>query len=128
MGCPTCTKMPGLGAQMVNAAAATYRVAAAAVRGDAVKASEAIITARQSICLTCSECVTITKGGASQHGGASVPASLVNKLAPTSDLRHPTSAPVFHRCSACGCWLDGKYFSKWSLATESCPLGKWGAE
>lgn len=31
----------------------------------------------------------------------------------------------YHRCAKCGCWLDGVYFSKAKLATESCPLGQW---
>lgn len=32
-----------------------------------------------------------------------------------------------HRCSQCGCWLNGKTFAKASLATEICPLNKWEA-
>jgi len=32
-----------------------------------------------------------------------------------------------HRCNTCGCWLDGNVLCKLCLATESCPLGKWGA-
>jgi hypothetical protein len=30
-----------------------------------------------------------------------------------------------HRCSICGCWLDGNVLCKSCLAAESCPIGKW---
>ena len=34
---------------------------------------------------------------------------------------------VHFRCRKCGCWLAGKSFSKWSFATERCPIGRWEA-
>lgn len=30
-----------------------------------------------------------------------------------------------HKCTACGCWLDGKILCKACLETEDCPLNKW---
>ena len=30
-----------------------------------------------------------------------------------------------HRCSKCGCWLDGNVLCKACLATEDCPEKKW---
>lgn len=114
MGCASCKPpaMPGVATQMRNAAGAVFRVAGAALQGEAVKAKPETIEARRAICLgsqpstinsqpvpACDKCVTIAKGGRD-----------------------------YHRCSDCGCWLDGKYFAKWELATEFCKLGKWGAE
>ena len=38
-----------------------------------------------------------------------------------------SSDKTAHRCSECGCWLDGGVLCKTCIATESCPKGKWGA-
>ena len=101
MACASCNKsMPSIGKQLVTAAGAAYRVINAAVHGDAVQAREETVANRKSVCLACEHCVVITK----------------------KDLE------IFHRCCDCGCWLDGKSFSKWSLATERCRLGKWSQE
>ncbi len=86
--------------QAANAARAGVRVARAVVSMQPVLAPTEVVTARQIACLhDCPECIPFPKG-----------------------------STVYHRCRKCGCWLDGKYFSKWSLATETCPLGRWEAD
>ena len=81
----------------LNAAAAVGRVISAAAQNKAVTASAETIQARKSICLACESCRAWEKDA------------------------------NYHRCVQCGCWLDGAYFSKWALAPEQCPLGKWEA-
>ena len=79
-----------------NAAGAVVRIAVAVATGAPIRAPREVIRARQLICLECPECIP-----------------WVNN-------------PEIHRCKACGCWLDAKYLRKWDLATEACPLEKWG--
>jgi hypothetical protein len=81
-----------------NAAKAAGRVITAMAAGSPMMAKDDVIARRLAACLECPECVPFQK-----------------------------PAMTYHRCSKCGCWLDGKYFSKASVATETCPLGKWGA-
>lgn len=91
-----CSTCPPLPKLAVNAAAAGARVVSAAVNGLPVFASKAEREKRSAICLDCPECVPWENN------------------------------PKIHRCQKCGCFLDAKYLKKWSLATERCPIGKWG--
>jgi len=82
----------------VTASGAAARVVSAFVQSKPVKAKPETIAARREICLACEFCKTWEKDSA------------------------------YHRCTKCGCWLDGKYFAKMNLATEQCPINKWGTE
>jgi hypothetical protein len=31
-----------------------------------------------------------------------------------------------NRCRACGCYLEAKFLNKLRMASESCPIGRWG--
>ena len=122
MSCSTCNKpfpssegpgvgsyLPSLPVQLRTATTAIYRAAGAVLHGEAVQAKPETIAQREAICFgsqpatfnlqpatACRECIPVIKGD-----------------------------KTYHRCSQCGCWLDGKFFAKLKLATESCPLGKW---
>lgn len=88
----------GQGKRLVTAAGAVGRVIVAAMDGRPVRARPDTIKSRTPICQACPHYEPWEKN------------------------------PVFHRCKVCGCWLDGKYFAKINLATESCPEDKWRVE
>jgi hypothetical protein len=99
MGCCD-KKLPGMVRMAGNAVRAVGRVARAVVRGDKVRVSSEVAAERLRVCVDCDESTEVVgKSGA-----------------------------VYHRCTnkACGCWLDGKGYAKTMLATETCPLKKWG--
>jgi hypothetical protein len=81
-----------------NAAKAAGRISVAVATQSPVNANPETMAARLEACGLCPECIMFEKPG-----------------------------KTYHRCAKCGCWLDGKFFAKASLATETCPLGKWGA-
>lgn len=83
---------------LMNAVTAGGRVARSAVLGKRIKAEPETIEARRALCLACEFCKPWEKDSS------------------------------FHKCTKCGCWLDGKYFSKLAIATERCPVGKWEAQ
>ena len=99
MACGCNKSLPGVGRMAVNATAAVARVAVAAVSGKQVMATMPQIVQRKTACLACDNCMVVDKNG-----------------------------KTYHRCVKCGCWLDGKVVSKWSLATETCPDGRWEVE
>ena len=98
MACGPCKKnFPPAPTLARNAAVAAGRVAIAAVRGGSVKVSPAQEAKRLEVCRTC-------------------------------DRVKPSAAkPDYLRCLECGCWLNGKFLAKASLATETCPLKRWEA-
>ena len=99
MACNSCKQQPQLPSVVTIASHATQaagRVFSAVISGDGVKCSEEETKRRMAICQFCTEAIP-----------------------------HATK-PHYLRCSQCGCWLNGKFFAKASLATEACPLGKWG--
>jgi hypothetical protein len=91
-------QLPPLRRQAATAARAVSRATAQALAGGPVKVATAVEQARLDICYLCPEASPYAK------------------------------KPQFFRCAQCGCWLNGKFFAKARLATESCPLGKWGAQ
>lgn len=84
-----------------NAALAGGRYVNAVFTGEETKVPEAEAERRLSICKTnaCGKC-----------------------LVEVHEQRE------FHRCTDCGCWLDGDYLAKTRLATEDCKLGFWKHE
>ena len=44
----------------------------------------------------------------------------------TCDQMKVSHNGIAHFCTNCGCWLDGNVLCKACLATETCPIGKWG--
>ena len=98
MPCNCSKDLPSPARIAANASQAAGRMIAAAVRGKSVKAKPTTVEARKVYCLACPNCIPWEKDNS------------------------------FHRCTECGCWLDGKYSSKWSIATERCPMGLWEAE
>jgi hypothetical protein len=98
MGCGCTKPLPGAFRQVANASQAAFRVVSAVANQEAVKATPETIEARLRSCSDCPECV-----------------------------EKPKNDRMYHRCAKCGCWLDGKFFAKAALITETCPLGKWGA-
>jgi hypothetical protein len=99
MSCNNCAKqLPALRTQAVNVAGAVARATAHAISGGQLKVSPAVEQARLNICYMCPEASPYAK------------------------------KPEYFRCGKCGCWLNGKFFAKARLASESCPLGKWEAQ
>lgn len=79
-----------------NAINAVVRVGSAAMSGESVLVSQAVYDARMVVCSACPKVMPIHK-----HG------------------------QTWHRCTLCGCWLDGKHVAKARLATETCPESRW---
>lgn len=98
MACPCANRMPTTAQMARNATAAAGRVVRAVVTGAPVKVSNKTYFARLEICRGCDQVIK---------------------------WKHDES---FLRCRKCGCWLNGNYIAKAKLATEACPLGKWGVE
>ena len=98
MPCACSKPMPNAMQMAVSAADAGVRLFKAAVTGEQIVAGADTVTDRMAVCRECDMVKLTVKDN-----------------------------QTFHRCSLCGCWLDGKHLAKARLATESCPLGKWGA-
>jgi hypothetical protein len=79
-----------------NVTGAASRIAAAAVSSKKIKVSDEVKEARLAICRACE-----------------------------FHEKHAQNLQYI-RCTNCRCWLNGKFFAKASLATERCPIGKWG--
>ena len=83
---------------VVRAAGAVTRAFKAAVQGKPVHVPDAEFRRRLAVCASCDQC----------------------RIIPNKER-----TKEYHRCLACGCWLDGKYAAKARLATEECPKGLW---
>jgi hypothetical protein len=88
--------MPSVTAQARNAAGAVARQAGAFFSGATTRVSDEVFTARMNVCKSCPHVAVTVKEGKN-----------------------------YHRCSKCGCWLDGLYMHKARLSTERCPENKW---
>jgi hypothetical protein len=95
MAC-NCSKLPPLHQQARTAARAVVRVGMRAITGKDVLVSDEAFARRMFYCRQCPHV-----------------------------MAHNQDGLTFHRCSKCGCWLDGKYVAKARLASENCPENLW---